>query len=302
MTSMPAETASVSATDLIAERFASLSAGHQRVAEFILAHPHRAAMMTLKEMSRSTGVSVATANRLAAKLGLNGYPQFKELLRTGLREALRPASDGIDGLRVGGKPREAAWARSLDADVRRIRRIITGANDAAFATACTKLSNSRRVFIVGFGSSAFLAQYAAFNFSTLRPGCEAITDSSGTEGVSRRIVDASSQDIALQLAFARYSEAGVRVAQQLATLGVPLLTITDSAASPVAAFSAGTTFVVRKKSGFVLTGGGAGAVAVIEALLHGTARAIGLDEVEGRAAALSKLIGPALVSPAHSEG
>ena len=80
----------LSAADIIAERFASLSPGHQRLAEFILSHPHQAAMMTLEEMSLTAGVSVATANRLAAKLGLKGHPEFKELLRSGLREALRP--------------------------------------------------------------------------------------------------------------------------------------------------------------------------------------------------------------------
>lgn len=251
-------------------------------------------MMTLEEMAQSAGVSVATANRLAAKLGLGGYPEFKELLRSGLREALRPAPEGIDGLRLRGSARQAAWARSLDEDVRRIQSVSAEGSDGAFASACNKLSKARRLFIAGFGSSAFLAQYAAYNFSTLRPGCDAITDSSGFEGASRRLVDAGSDDIALQFAFARYSEAATRAARQFVAQGVPVVAITDSEKSPVAHL-ADMKFVVPKKSGFVLTGGGAGAVALVEALLHGTASAIGLEEVERRAAHLSDIIGPTLV-------
>lgn len=297
MTSQTTAGATLSAADVIAEHFAKLSPGHQRLAEFILAHPHQAAMMTLDEMSQATGVSIATANRLASKLGLTGYPQFKELLRSGLREALLPTSSGGDGLQLGGHAREAAWARSLEEDVTRIESFRAEMSDGAFASACSKLARARRILITGFGSSAYLAQYAAYNFSTLRPGCDATTDSSGTEGVSRRLIDATGEDIALQLSFARYSEAATGVARQFASQGVPAIAITDSADSP-SAQSADIAFVIRRKSGFVLTGGGAGAVAVIEALLHGTAHSIGLAEIERRAASLSKLIGPALVPPA----
>lgn len=286
----------LSAADIIAERFASLSPGHQRLAEFILSHPHQAAMMTLEEMSLTAGVSVATANRLAAKLGLKGHPEFKELLRSGLREALRPPPDGVDGLRVAGNAQETAWARSLDEDVRRIQGFRENASDRDFASACNKLAKARRLFIVGFGSSAFLAQYAAYNFSTMRPGCEALIDSSGIEGVSRRLIDANSEDIALQLAFARHSSVGTDVSRQFATLGVPIIAVTDSATSPVANL-ANASFAVARKSGSILTGGGAGAVAVIEGLLHGTAQAIGLIEVERRAEHLSEIAGPALVPP-----
>lgn len=284
-----------SAADVIAERFAGLSPGHQRLAEFILADPHQAAMMTLGELSEATGVSVATANRLAGKLGLSGYPAFKALLRSGLQEALRPAGkEQVDGLRVRGYARQAPWSRSFEEDLRRIQSLRDAGSDAGFASACHHLAKARRVFIVGFGSSAFLAQYAAYNFSTLRSGCEAITDSSGLEGASRRVIDATSKDIALQLAFARYSNAGIRIAQQFVAQGVPLVAISDSPSSPVASV-ADTNFIVEKKSGFILTGGGAGAVGVIEALLHGTASVIGLKKVEQRASELTALIGAALV-------
>jgi DNA-binding MurR/RpiR family transcriptional regulator len=301
MASPQAEMPVASAADVIMERFGSLSPGHQRLAEFILAHPHQAAMMTLEEMSQSTGVSVATANRLAAKLGLKGYPEFKELLRSNLREALRPATNGMDGLRLRGNARQAAWTRSLDEDVRRIQGANGAGMDGAFASACNKLSKARRVFVVGFGSSAFLAQYAVFNLSTLRPGCEALTDSGGFEGASRRLIDATSDDVALQLAFARYSEAGTAVGRQFRAQGVPVVAITDSATSPIAALS-DIIFVVPRKSGFVLTGGGAGALALVEALLHGTADAIGHEEVKRRAAHVSRVIGPALVPQASPEG
>jgi DNA-binding MurR/RpiR family transcriptional regulator len=245
-------------------------------------------------------VSVATANRLATKLGLSGYPAFKALLRSDLEEALRPSSVSIDGVRLGGYARATPWARSLEADVRRIQSATAPGGDSAFASACNRLAKARRVFVAGFGSSAFLAQYAAYNFSTLRPGCEAVTDSSGLEGASRRLLDASLDDVALQLAFARYSEAGTRVAKQFVDQGVPILAITDSTASPAASL-AQLCFVVEKKSGFILSGGGAGAVALVEALIHGTASAIGLDKVESRACDLTALLGPAVGSDVPPE-
>ena len=291
MTSLEA----ASAVGVIAARFGSLSPGHRRLAEFILEQPHEAAIMTLEQLSRATKVSVATANRLANKLGLSGYPELKALLRSDLQKALRPGLKEVDGLRIRASSRDTEWTRSLQEDVRRIHGLVVAGADGAFASASDRLAKAGRVFMVGFGSSAFLAQYAAYNFSTLRAGCEAITDSSGHEGISRRIIDASSGDVALQLAFARYSDAGTRVAQQFTERGVSLIAITDSASSPVASV-ADMSFVVEKKPGFILTGGGAGAVALLEALLHGTASAIGLEKVEQRATHLTSLIGPALIS------
>ena len=285
-----------SAVALITERYGSLSPGHKRLADFILASPHEAALMTLERLSGATGVSAATANRLARKLGLTGYPELKRLLHAELREALRPVEDLVESVRASGLSRAAPWTMSIDQDVQRIRGISAVGGDAAFAKASNLIARARRVFVAGFGSSAFIAHYAAFNLLTLRDGCEALAGGGWTEEAHRKILGAGPEDVAIQLAFARYTEPGLQIAEHLHRARVPIVAVTDSAGSPLAPFAA-VTILVERQADFVLTGGGAGAVAAIEALLRGTAAAIGLEEVERRAARLTSSLGGTLTGP-----
>ena len=67
----------------IADVYPTLSRAHRRAADFVLKHPFQAATMMIDELARAAGISVATANRFARALGIDGYPAFRaELVRT----------------------------------------------------------------------------------------------------------------------------------------------------------------------------------------------------------------------------
>src|SRR5204862_1262658 len=60
----------------------TLTPAHQRMAQYVLENPFRAATMRIDEFATAVDVSVATANRFARALGFEGYPQFRtELVR-----------------------------------------------------------------------------------------------------------------------------------------------------------------------------------------------------------------------------
>jgi len=281
--------------DLITERYLGLSAGHRRVADVILSSPHEAALMTLKDLAEAAVVSEATANRFAGRLGLPGHPELKRLLHEDLRDTLRSIEnfgDVIAEARTSGDP----WRLSLEDDAARLRRIAPLGGWGEFARASSRLAGARRVYLVGFGSSAFLAQYAQFCLSALRPDCHALVDGAGLEGAKRRLLDAGPEDAALQIAFARYSEATLTTAAVLKEQGVPVIGITDGPDSPLVPFCE-VGIVVPRKPGFVLSGAGAGAVAAIDALLRGTADILGEQAVMRRSARLTSLLGDAVITP-----
>ncbi len=281
---------------LISERYGALSVSHRRLADYILANPHQAALATLERMAASSGVSIATANRLATRLGLSGYPELKRLMRAELEDALRPVEATTEAIRRHGLSSAAPWTRSIEADVQHIYGIRAVGGDAGFAKSSALLASARRVLVAGLGSSAFFAQYATFNLATLRDAVTAITDSSGIEGALRQTLGAGPKDAALFLSFARYSEHSLRIAEQLHKAGVPLVCITDAEDAPATAYAT-ATILVERQPGFVLVGGGAGVIAAIEALLHGTASAIGIELIEQRAAQLTTALGDTILPP-----
>lgn len=285
-----------SAIALISRHYAGLSPGYRRVADFILGSPHEAALMTLEGLAAASGVSIATANRFARKIGLEAYPELKRLMRGELQQALRPLEDLVATIHVPSLSRSAPWTRSLEADLRQISEVETIGGDRAFARAANLLATARRAFLIGFGSSSFIAGYGAFNLASLRDGVEAVNDASGIEGAQRRMLSASPADVALIIGFARYSTPAVELAEQLARRKVPLIAVTDGRDSPFAALAA-VTIRVERKQGFVLSGAGAGGLAVIEALLHGAAATIGAEVVERRYARLTSALGGTIVAP-----
>ena len=285
-----------SAVALVARYYNSLSEGHKRLADFILASPHEAALMTQEQISEATGVSKATANRLGKKLGLEGYPELQAMLRAELRQALRPVEDFTEMLNLQHLSRSAPWTQSMREDLERICRMEPIGGDGAFARACSLLTRARQVYFAGLGSSAFIVQYAAFCFSTLRGGGEAVVDSSGFEGAERKILDADAKDAALLVGFARYSDPVLRLARQMHKAGVPIICITDAESSPFRPLAA-ECFLVERKTGFMLTGSGAGAVSVIEALLRGVAVNLGEKAVSRRSARLTSMLGDAVIVP-----
>lgn len=282
-------------TELIAAQYADLSPGHRRVADFILSSPHEAALMTLKDLAQSTDVSEATANRFSNRLGLAGHPDLKRRLREDLRGALSSLENFSE---VVARSRQSgdAWRLSLEDDAARIREIAPLDGWGGFAQASLRLAKARTVHVLGFGSSAFLAQYAEFCLSALRPGCRALADSSGLEGLKRRILDAGPEDVVLLIAFARYSQASVTAAQALHAQNVPIIGVTDAADSPVAAFCE-TSIIAPRKAGFVLSGAGAAAMAAIDALIRGAANILGEDAVMRRSARLTSLLGASVIAP-----
>jgi DNA-binding MurR/RpiR family transcriptional regulator len=280
---------------LITELYPSLSDGHRRVADVILSSPHEAALMRLTDLAEAAGVSQATANRFSTRLGLDGHPELKRRLHSELRQALR-SLENFSEVMAEQRSSGDLWSLSLDDDATRIRQIAPLGGLGQFARASARLATARKVFIAGFGSSAFLAQYAAYCLLALRPNVEAVVDSSGVEGVNRRVLDAGPEDVALQIVFARYSESALSLAAAFRMLATPVIGLTDSPESPLTPFS-DISIIVPRKPGFVLSGGSAGAMAALDALLRGAASSLGEETALRRSARLTSLLGASVIAP-----
>src|SRR5258708_8203762 len=75
----------------IATAYPGLSRAHRKAADFVLKHPFQAATMMIEELARAAGISVATANRFARALGIDGYPAFRAELVDTFSATLAPA-------------------------------------------------------------------------------------------------------------------------------------------------------------------------------------------------------------------
>ena len=82
------------------------SAGHRKLAEFILRHPIRVSALSIDDLAKASGVSAPTISRFARELDLGGFAE----LRTAVAEAMQTLLDPVAKLRLqlaqsGGQPR-----------------------------------------------------------------------------------------------------------------------------------------------------------------------------------------------------
>jgi DNA-binding MurR/RpiR family transcriptional regulator len=278
---------------LIELRYSTLSPRHRRVADFVLAHPHEAALATLERLSELAEVSPATVTRFCYSLGLRGYAELKRLLLSHLRDTLQPVDDLITSTEFDSAA-PAPWTVSFLEDLHRIRSSFAIGGDDTFARASALLAGARQVFLGGLGGSAFVAGYSAYCLSSLRDGCTTLQDDAGYEATARRLAYAGPDDVGLLFAFARYSRQTLSVAEALKSAGTPILGITDDSESPLRPYC-DYTFVVPRRPGFALSGPGAGAMAMVDALLKGVAVSLGKDELRRKSEGLSTLLEAAVM-------
>jgi len=217
----------------IARVLPGLTRAHRGLAEFVLAHPLRVATMPIDELAAATNVSVATANRFARALEFDGYPQFRAALVLGFESTLAPVEKLRD--RLGSS---ATAADVFGNALAEIAHNIESTRSALDADSCEKavdmILKARRVYIVGYGASSWLAGLLQRN---LERNCDYVQPLASIESASygaRALRRLRSDDLLIALSFPRYFADTVTLAGQAGKAGVPVLALTDRVTSPVA--------------------------------------------------------------------
>lgn len=222
----------ISVMDRITRSMPALSRSHRRLAEYALAYPLRVAMMPVDEFARQCGVSAATANRFAHALGLSNYPQF----RTGLARGFEAALEPVERLRLNQDSAAGAaeiFAASLYEDQRNAERTCQTLDAETCERAVQAILDAKRIFILGFGSSGFLAGLLQRGLSL---HCEVVTSVAGPGGASHAALLLSrldAGDLVVAISFPRYLKDTVALVEAAKRQHARILALTDRATSPL---------------------------------------------------------------------
>ncbi len=158
--------------DRIEHNRQSLSAAERRVADWVLANPHRVVALPLAKIAAAVGVSEPTVVRFCRSVGSKGFSDFKVRVaqdlagsNTVVHADVNPGDDANDVVAkvMGGSIRELlSVQRALDAS-----RI-----EEAVAT----LTEARRIDFFGVGASGIVVQDALNKFFRLGTPCTAYCD------------------------------------------------------------------------------------------------------------------------------
>ena len=250
----------------LAERVADLQPSLRKVADFILRHPLKAATLTIEELAIETATSPAAVNRLAKAIDLGGYTGLKaELVGTlqqmvspvdKLRNELAQRTDGGFGLheqlQISGS--NLATARSNN-------------SEDTFEAFVSCLIEARKIYILGFGNSAYMAGLAAANLVPFCADASAISMEGGNENAAYRLAAITDRDVLLSISLPRYSLDTLQLSRFASERGATVLAITDSPASPLTAIARHALFAPADHP--VLISSNGAVLALIEGLVAG---------------------------------
>ncbi|MCS6758341.1 MAG: MurR/RpiR family transcriptional regulator [Candidatus Devosia euplotis] len=219
----------------IIERKGELPKRLTQVAVYALDHPDEIAFGTASSIAASAIVQPSTLVRFAQHFGFDGFSGLQLLFRARLRERTPSYEDRLKTLEQNGaaQTESATILNSFIAAGHRSMDVIAGAIDPeALERAVTLLANADTIYLIAKRRSYPITGYMAYAFGKLRVRCQPVGTSAGID--DDILAMATPNDAAFAISFAPYASESAAQARSMTSRGVPVVSLTDSAFSPLA--------------------------------------------------------------------
>lgn len=218
----------------ILERKGELPKRLTQVAVFALDHPDEIAFGTAASIAVSANVQPSTLVRFAQHFGFDGFSGLQLLFRARLRERTSSYEDRLRTL----EQNDAALAESttifngfVGAAHRSIDALADAVQPEAFERAVTLLGKAETIYLIAKRRSYPISSYMAYAFGKLRVRCQLVGTSAGID--EDLLAMATPRDAAFAVSFSPYASESAAQARMMAANGIPVVSLTDSAFSPL---------------------------------------------------------------------
>jgi len=142
-------------SQLITERFSSLTKSEKRIANYVRKNPEESAFLSAAEVAEKLGVSEATMVRFARSMGFPSYPSMRNSLQTAFRNRVTHSArlrTRLDDLREAGD----IFDRLVASEIDYLTQALESVDRKALHQAEDLLRAHSRVFVFGLGPSVSL--------------------------------------------------------------------------------------------------------------------------------------------------
>lgn len=217
---------------IIQEKQSTFSKGQKQISSFILAHYDKAAYMTAAKLGALVGVSESTVVRFANELGFAGYPELQHSLQEMIRSKLTTIQRiEITNDRIGESD---LLEKVLNSDIDKIKHTLEEIDRTSFENAVDDLIGAQMIYIIGMRSSSSLASFMYHYLNLVFPHVRLVRTTSGSE-IFEQLLRINDKDAIVGISFPRYSKRIINALGYAKKQGAKVISITDSAASPIAA-------------------------------------------------------------------
>ncbi|MGO7209703.1 SIS domain-containing protein [Rhizobium leguminosarum] len=219
----------------IIERKANMPKRLAQVAAFALGNPDEIAFGTTASIAAASDVQPSTLVRLAHHLGYGGFSDLQSIFRERLRDRTLSYEERLVTLEQSNGDDEDANLLSgfIAAANQSVNRLAATVQSDTFTKAVNILANAETIYLIAKRRSYPLTAHMTYAFSKLNIRHQIVASPNGVD--PEMVQFASPNDAAIAASFSPYAADSLSQSQELADRGVPVIAITDSAFSPLAA-------------------------------------------------------------------
>jgi DNA-binding MurR/RpiR family transcriptional regulator len=219
----------------------------RQVAIYLWQHPSEVALGTVTTLARQAGVQPSTMVRFAQTFGYSGFSDFQDVFKTYVQGGWTEARDAASAPDAPGG--EWADASSLvngfvQSSIASLSRVKDRLAMASFDEMARVLAGADLIYVVGSKRAYSVSSYVSLALSKL--GVRNVPlDNVGASGFEH-LRCAGERDAVLAISFTPYNSVTPDLVASAAQRGVPIVSITDSAFSPLAPLSRAYIEVVEE--------------------------------------------------------
>ncbi|MEX2198088.1 MAG: MurR/RpiR family transcriptional regulator [Burkholderiales bacterium] len=223
----------------LSRAYPALSPQLQRIASYALEHPQEVALETVARLAREARVQPSALVRFAQSLGYDGFTALQQVFRTRLveRSNREPSSrnyrERIEAFRARHPDGPRAVLEEFVAEgIGSLERLNELVSQADLARAVKLLTAARTIYVLGHRRSFPVAYYLNYALTQLELRTQLLDTVGGMLNEPARLI--GPKDALLVVSFRNYTPEVVAIAQNCHRRGVPVVSITDHALSPLA--------------------------------------------------------------------
>ena len=227
----------------IEQQHASMPKRLREIGNFVLGHPEAIALSTLAELAAETDIATSAFVRFAQTLGFDGFSQMQAVFRQQVRSSWPQYASRLSDM-ADVNPADHFEALSASA-VASIKRLSNSVSMEHLEAAVCKLAGAETIWFAAGGRARPVTAYMRYMLTKL--GIRTQEFREAPSEAMRELNLIGPNDVLLVVSFAPYGELTVKLAQEAASRGAEIVSVTDTMVSPVAL---DTTLLVTEESIF----------------------------------------------------
>ena len=228
----------------IRDNYNKLSKNLQVVADFFIENFDKIPFLSVQEIAKNSGASVASVVRFAQKIGFSGFAEIRNAVAESIQQQLK-TEDRFPLIKTASKDEDDILTSVANQDIQNINETFKVIDRKSFKRAVEMIFDAKTVYTAGLGISFLLSRILSYQLNQVGMRSHAMQHDTSPFLEQSLLLD--QDDLLVVLSFPPYSTETIDLVKDVKAKGVKVVAITDKPAAP-ATFHADVSLLVKSEN------------------------------------------------------